>query len=201
MARVPIAVNTQIIAGLNTGDTTSNAPSPYMVTEGNIQTYSAALNAITPAATPTDWLTLQGATGVVARLLYLRLQYRATLGAQYRVQARRYSTLFSGGTPVVVTPLTNDSGDPANSCVLQTWAGGLPTIGGTPIAFEDDSINAGVLGTPIWAYRYEYDYTKPNAKAIYIRTAAQYISLWSNAVALPGGSVFDVKIMWSESPL
>lgn len=166
--------------------------------EGIKASYSAAVNAHAPAATPTDWFTILGSATKIIRITRIRIALRSTAAAQYRVSVLKYSTAYTAGTPASVPMLPHDPNDAAASALVQTWNGGLPTVG-TPIAkVEDDSILSGVLGTPVFQPQVVYDYGIRNAKEIVLRGVAQYLALNSAAVALPGGLVADVKVEWTE---
>src|SRR6184192_3490501 len=97
--------------------------------EGIKASYSAAVNAHAPAATPTDWFTIQGSATKTIRITRIKIRGRATAASQYRVSLIKYSVFLTGGTPAAVTMVPDDSSDPAASALVQTWAGGLPTPG------------------------------------------------------------------------
>lgn len=166
--------------------------------EGQKATYSYAINAHAPAATPTDWFTILGSATKTVKITRLRIALRSTAAAQYRVSLVKYSVAYTGGTPVAVPAIPHDSADPAATALVQTWAGGLPTPGTALGKVEDDSILSGVLGTPVFQPEVSYyDLVRPG-KAYTLRGIAQYFALNSNGVALPGGLVADVKLETTE---
>jgi hypothetical protein len=166
--------------------------------EGIKASYSAAVNAHAPAATPTDWFTIQGSATKTIRITRIKIRGRATAANQYRVSLIKYSVFLAGGTPAAVTMVPDDSNDPAATALVQTWAGGLPTPGTAVGKYEDESIPLAVLGTPVFDGPVTFDYGIRPARALVLRGTAQYLALNSAAVALPGGTVFDVKIEWTE---
>ena len=170
----------------------------YANSEGQKASYSAAINAHAPAATPTDWFTIQGSATKVIRITRVKIRARATAASQYRVSLKKYSVFLTGGTPAAVAAVAHDSIDAAATAVVQTWAGGLPVVG-TPIGIiEDESIPVTVLGTPVFDGPVLYDYAIRPTRALVLRGTAQYLALNSAAVALPAGFVADVKFEWTE---
>lgn len=181
-------------------DMSIGAPSgqQYANIEGQKASFSAAVNAHAPAATPTDWFTLQGSATKTIRITRIKIRARATAANQYRISVKKYSVFLTGGTPAAVTAVAHDSGDSAATAAVQTWAGGLPTPGTLVGAIEDESVPMSVLGTPVFDGPVLYDYAVRPSRAIVLRGIAQYVALNSAGVALPAGSVFDVKFEWTE---
>lgn len=195
-------IATSFTSGLMTAflDMSIGAPTgqQYANLEGQKATYSAAVNAHAPAATPTDWFTILGSASKTVRIIRIKVRCRATAASQYRIAVRKYSTAYSAGTAAAATIVAHDSVDAAATAVVNTWAGGLPTIG-TPVgSVEDESVPVTVLGTPVYDGPCLYDYAIRPSRALVLRGTTQYVSLWSNAVALPAGFVADVKIEWTE---
>jgi hypothetical protein len=168
--------------------------------EGGLATYRAAINAHAPAATPTDWFTIQGSATKIVRVTSIAIALRATAGNQYRVSLIKYSVFLTGGTGAAVTAIPLDASDVAATAVVQTWAGGLPTPGTALGKIADDSLPMAVLGTPAAGlFRTIYDFGTRNSRPLVLRGTAQYLALNSAAVALPGGTVADVAIEWTEA--
>lgn len=164
-----------------------------------VATYAYAINAHAPAATPTDWFTIQGSATKVISITRIRVQGRATAGNQYRVSLIKYSTYLTGGTGVAVAAIPLDSSDPTATAVVTTWSGGLPTPGTALGKITDESIHLAVLGTPAAGLFPDiYDFGTRPSKPIVLRGITEYLSLNSAAVALPAGSVFDVSIETTE---
>lgn len=172
-------------------------------TEGSKATYSSSIFGHAPAATPTDFFTILGSASKTVRVLRLWIAGRATAAAWYRVRCLKYSTAYSGGTAAAVTRVPHDSTNLAPSHVVNTWAGGLPTVGSLLGAIHDDdlALNAAALTATqpfvdppglLW------DFTLRNGQGIVLRGAGEYLALNGVGVALPTGTVFDVKVEVSE---
>ena len=167
--------------------------------DGNKPTYSAAINAHAPAATPTDWFTIQGSASKTIRITRITIAARATAANQYRVSLIKYSVFLTGGTSAAPTIVPHDSLSAAATAVVNTWAGGLPTPGTAVGKIADDSLPVGVLGTPTFNNEVVlYDFGIRPAQAIVLRGTAQYLAINSGGAALPSGFVADVRIEWTE---
>src|SRR5216684_7916632 len=75
--------------------------------------YRYAVVGITPAATPTDVLVIQGAAGIVTRIKSIKLNGVATANGNMPVQLIRRSAANTGGTSTAPVPGKVDSGDAA----------------------------------------------------------------------------------------
>jgi hypothetical protein len=162
--------------------------------------YATAINAHTPAATPTDWFTIQGSATKTIRITRIRITLRATAANSYRVSLIKYSVYLTGGTGAATTIVPFDSADPAATAVVKTWAGGLPTPGTAVGKITDDSLPVGVLGAPTFYNEMTglYDFGVRPSKMVILRGANEYLAINSGGAALPAGSVFDVSAEWTE---
>jgi hypothetical protein len=92
----------------------------FVNTEGQVPTYSAAINAHAPAATPTDWFTIEGSATKTIRITRITVALRATAANQYRVSLIKYSTFLTGGTAATVTAVPHDSTNAVATAVINT---------------------------------------------------------------------------------
>lgn len=174
-------------------------PLPVSAVDGQKATYSAAINAHAPAATPTDWFTIQGSATKTIRILRITIAARATAANQYRMSLIKYSVFLTGGSPAAPTIVAHDSANAAATAVVNTWAGGLPTPGTAVGKIADDSLPVGVLGTPTFNNEVVlYDFGTRSDQAIVLRGTAQYLAINSGGAALPAGFVADVRVAWTE---
>lgn len=188
----PRVVNANVVAGSATIGQVAGI-------DGLKTTYSAAINAHAPAATPTDWFTIQGSATKTIRITRITIAARATAANQYRMSLIKYSVYLTGGTAAAVTIVPHDSANAAATAVVNTWASGLPTPGTAVGKIADDSLPVGVLGTPTFNNEYVlYDFGIRNSQAIVLRGTAQYLAINSGGAALPSGFVADVRIEFTE---
>lgn len=196
----PGVVSAAQLLGIDVGD---SAGSVQIVSgEVPVPTYAASINAHAPAATPTDWFTIQGSATKVVHITNIRITLRATGATQYRVSLIKYSVFLTGGTSAAPAIIPYDSANAAATAVVNTWASGLPTPGTALGKIVDESLPVSVLGTPsAGSGATSYSFGGRNQQSLILRGVAQYLALNSNAVALPSGMVADVTIEWAEYPL
>ena len=169
--------------------------------EGRKPTYSAYVNTFTPQAAPQDFLTLTGSPLIVARLLAIEIYYAATAAAAFEIGLYYNLTPDTGGTSMTLAAVSHDPNDAAANCVVTAYTG-APTLGtragliraGRVVGGTTTGGGSGILPL-IWTW------TTMNDKAYVLRTANQQIALNGFGAALPGGSVFEIGITWSEESL
>jgi hypothetical protein len=169
--------------------------------EGRKPTYTACINAYTPQATPHDFLTLTGNAGVVARLLAIEVFYAATAAAAYEVGVYYNSAADTGGTSTALTAVPHDPTDGAASCSVVAYTG-APTAGTAVGLIRAGRVVGGTTtggGSGICPLLFSW--TANNDKAPVLRAANQQIVLNGFATALPSGSVFEIRVTWSEESL
>lgn len=166
---------------------------------------------MTPVATPTCVILLQGSAKVDRRVKGIRVMGAATAaGAMACLATRRSSAPVTLGSAALaaVTPGYNDSISPAP----QSDTNPVSTIGTANITTQGTT--AGVLGfTRIPFIALTTAATSGEAKPLIwpraagdgqswvLRGAADYISIELNGGALPAGGVLDFEIEIEEAPL
>lgn len=171
--------------------------------DGYKATYSAAVYANAPAATPTDFWTILGSATKTIRILRIWVAARATAATWMQVALLKYGAAYTGGTAAAATIVPHDSSNPAATAVVNTWTSGLPTVGATLVgAISNDRIamNALTLTSTqpfISTPGLLYDFTRAS-QALVLRGITQYVSLNGQGAALPSGGVLDIKVEWTE---
>lgn len=169
--------------------------------EGRKPTYSAYINAFTPQATPQDFLTLTGNPLVVARLLMVEIFYAATAAAAFELGLYYSSAPVTGGTSTAPTPVSHDPNDVAASCAVAAYTV-APTAGThVGLARAGRAVGGTVTGGGSGILPLLWQWTTMNDKAYVLRNANQQIALNGFGAALPGGSVFEIGLTWSEESL
>lgn len=169
------------------------------------QTYSCS-NTFTPAATPTDLITLTGSATKTIRVysMYLATTNTAAGSQQYFVIKR--STADTTGTFVTTTPVPHDSNDSANTATCGHYTanpGALGTAVGTvntvrwaspivvPTSFAGVAEDAGRELLP-W-----YDRTLLD-QPLTLRGTAQQLVVNFNGAALVGGQIHAYRVTFTE---
>jgi hypothetical protein len=165
--------------------------------EGRKPTYSAALIAYTPYATPQDIVGIVGSAGKQVRVLRFAVSGRATSANQLDVQLVKRSSADTGGTPTTVTAVAHDSNDTAASAAVTSYAA-APTAGTLLGAVRAQQINLSAAGSGGAAVPIEFDFGTCNDKSIVLNAASEGLYLNLNGAAMPGGAVLNVFVEWSE---
>ena len=165
--------------------------------EGRKPTYSAALIAYTPYATPQDIVGLLGAASKQVRVLRFAVSGRAASANQLDVQLVKRSSADSGGTPTALAAVAHDSTDPAATAAAAAY-GAAPTAGTLIGAVRAQQINLSAAGSGGAAVPVEFDFGTANDKSIVLNSAAEGLYLNLNGATMPGGTVLNVFVEWSE---
>jgi hypothetical protein len=165
--------------------------------EGRKPTYSAALIAYAPYASPQDIVGIVGSAAKQARVLRFAVSGRATQANQLDVQLLKRSTADTGGTPTAVAAVSHDSNDAAASATVASFAS-APTAGTLVGAVRAQQINLSAAGSGGAAVPVEFDFGTCNDKAVVLNGASEALYLNLNGAAVPGGTVLNVFVEWSE---
>lgn len=171
-------------------------------------TYSAAVYGHTPAATPTDFLTILGSDTMIVRVTRIEVSGIATAATWYPVYLLMHSAKYSGGTAAALSAIPHCQTNATATTVINTWASGLPTVGtlvnttGLIRAYQVDLtiatlIAGSVTGQPP-AVVMEFPGTR-NTQPLELKSSAQYLSLNGQATALPAGTKLNIAVEWTES--
>lgn len=167
---------------------------PSVNSEGTKATYSVA-GLVTPPATPTDMVILNGSGTKTVRVLRVEVSLTGTAAGIADVILIKRSTANSGGTATTPNVVPHDSSDAAGTAVVQQYSAnpaGVGTVVGNVRAAKMGISAADVTDTIIW------DFTKNNDKGIVLRGTAQGLAINLNGDALITGEVLAYSITWSE---
>jgi hypothetical protein len=184
------AASMQVVSLDKTGAQMSNA-------EGRKPTYSAALIAYTPYATPQDIVGIVGSASKQVRVLRFAVSGRATAANQLDVQLLKRSSADTGGTPTALTAVSHDSNDAAATAAASSFAA-APTPGTLVGAIRAQQINLSAAGSGGAAVPVEFDFGTVNDKSILLNSASESLYLNLNGATMPGGTVLNVFVEWSE---
>ena len=157
---------------------------------------------LTPYATPTDWIMLQGSASATVRITRFELRCYATAVAYLETHLVFRTADNVGGTRAsqVASVASYNSSDPAPTALVLLYSV-IPTSVGTGIDVRNyralvqsvtPAAGAATDNTP----QIEYG-TRP-ARAVTLNGVAQSLAINFNAVAVPAGAKYDVLIEWTE---
>src|SRR3569833_2131167 len=111
--------------------TVVNRASISQEVDGPFNTYCAAFtNVNVGTVATTDFFTLYGSASMIVRIVQIVLSATvATAAAHFDLRVLTRSTIFTGGTPVAVTGISQDPSDPAPTATNINVFTAPPTVG------------------------------------------------------------------------
>lgn len=164
--------------------------------DGGKQTYSAAANSITTAATPTDVCTLTGSASKTIRVTSVQFNGSTSSGSGLlsSVQLIKRSTANSAGTSASITAVPHDSASAAATATALSYTAN-PTLGttvgnirATRISYQSAAGNAPIL---------TWEFGNRPTQAVVLRGTSQVLAVNLNSVTVTGGSI-SCSFEWSE---
>src|SRR5712691_7578867 len=102
----------QVGAAQNDATTgTLSAPNIEQIVAGGKATYTYAISATAPYATPTDWIVIRGSTSRTAKLVRVEISGAATAATEVIFTLKKHTVANTGGTSSSPTPMQHDSTD------------------------------------------------------------------------------------------
>jgi len=160
-------------------------------------TFGAAITNITPAATPTDFLTIAGAAGKIIRVKSLMLAGVATSASNILIDLIRRSAANTGGTTVPITGRSHDTADGAASAVLAYYTANPSGLGTAVGTLHSARLNLAPAANGS-IDRLQWQFTWVNDKAIVLRRATDILAINLKGAAWPAGGALDIDLEWTE---
>jgi hypothetical protein len=162
--------------------------------EGIRPSYCVAVSGVTPAATPTDVVVLQGSASKIVKIRRVILSGIAGTAGTMIVNFVRRSTAASGGTATTPTPTKFDSADSAATAVLQQFSAN-PTVGTTAgIVYANRlflNLTTAAAGTIVQDFL-------SGAEAHILRGTSEFFAINFAGATVPASGVIDYAIYWTE---
>lgn len=163
--------------------------------EGVRSTYSYASFANTPAATPTDILTLTGSASKTIRVTRIAIGGIAGTAGYLKIAVLRRSTANSAGTSTAPTAMKHDTNSDAASGVLALYTANPTT--GTLVGV----LHAGRVFLPLvtatGSYQWVWEAGR-DEQAIVLRGATDILAINGQGDTVPASGVLDLDITWVE---
>ncbi len=160
-------------------------------------TYSIFIPGVTPAATPTDILTLQGSATKLIRVRQIIITGIATAASNVQMLLNRRNAPNTGGTKTNPALVSHDANDDAATCTLGLYSVN-PTGLGTSLGIQDGgrlnlapAANGGID-------RLLLQYGWLNDKAPVLNGLNDFLCIGLGGAAMPAGGSFDFSICVSE---
>jgi hypothetical protein len=172
----------------------------------NKHTYSATVTGLVPAASATDFLTIQAgaASGVVpaptVRVTHLECSGQATSSGSKLIQLQPRITLDTGGTSSVVSSVPHDSTDPSATAIVTSFTAN-PTVGtATSGVLRAAVLNlpaSTAVGTPPLGWDFGST-SRTNSKEIDLNNASQVLAVHGAGASFPAGTTLNCSVEWIE---
>ena len=168
---------------------------PIKMKTGTIATYSAAVTALTVAATATDIFTITGSATKTIKIKHLSMNGTQTTAGNVDLLLLRRSTANTAGASTTLTNVPFDSLNPAGTATVRAYTVN-PTRGTLVGTLHNKKLfvpTATGLGDE-WIFQPTPD---SNAQEITLRGVNEVLAINLNGVSV-GGSSFDIDITWTE---
>jgi len=186
------ATAVQLIAG--TASVGSVVP-----TNGTKATYTYAISATAPYATPTDYITLTGSASKTIKIIRVEISGAATAASGLLFTLKKHTIANTGGTATNPTPLKHNSGDGTAGATVNLYSV-APTIDNSAVIWKTARIDLAVApGAQAYATdRYVYEYGSSIGEPMTIIGVAQEFAINLGGSTLPSVCVVDIAISWTE---
>lgn len=165
-----------------------------VTTEGTVPTYAISAVAVTPAATPTDVVTVYGSATKTVRVKSVVVSGVATTAGSMDVSLIKRTAVNTGGTSSAPAIASFDSSDPvATSTVAQYSVN--PTGLGAGVMLATKNLNMGVAGAGGTVI---FDFATRDDKALILRGAAEGLAINLNGQAVPAGGKITYAVEFEE---
>lgn len=166
---------------------------------GQKATYTYAISATAPYATPTDWVVIRGSAGKTVKILRVEISGAATAATEVVFTLKKHTVANTGGTSTTPTPMQHDSSDPAASATILLYSV-APTIDATATIWKSVRMTLAVApaATTVNPDRFVYNFGADPYEPLTLRGVAQEFAINFGGAAVPSGGVYDVAITFSE---
>ena len=183
-------------------DASSNdsAPVRMEITPSSKATYSYAVTATAPYATPTDWIVIRGSATKLVKITRFEFSGVATAATSIVFTLRVHTTANTAGTSTNPTPIQHDSSDAAATALVLLYSA-APTISGSPgpllttVRYDLAVLPA---ASAVVTDRYVLEMGNTGYEPVVLRGVAQEFAINFAGAAVPSGGVYDTRIVWSE---
>lgn len=178
---------------MSAGSAKSTGGSTFVTNMSLDRSYVYSVLGATPAATPTDIVTLSGSATRLVRVRKIVLSGFATAAGTLAISLLRRSTAHSGGTSTTPAITQLDTRDPAPTAVARLFTAN-PTVGTLVSPFQSFRLNMGVaaaVGAPITLDLLE-------TEGFVLNGTSEFLAINGNGGTVPTAGVLDIAIYWTE---
>ena len=175
------------------------APSRVQIIDGLRATYTYAVSATAPYATPTDWIVIRGHATKIVKIRRIEISGAATAATEVIFTLKKHTVGNTGGTSTNPTPIKHDSADSAAGATILLYSV-APTIDASAAIWKTVRMTLAVApaATADLPDRYVYQYVPGPDGPLTLRGVAQEFAINFAGAAVPTGGVYDAAITFSE---
>lgn len=163
--------------------------------DGAKATYRYA-GTMTPAATPTDIITITGSSTRTGRIKSIVLGGLASTGNSMALALIRRSTANTGGTKAAASGGAHDINDPSATIIPQVYSANATGLGVAVGSIGQGRLwLGGVINTP---FQLRWDFSTRQDKALILRGTSDIIAINLAGATVPSGGVIDFEIEIEE---
>jgi hypothetical protein len=162
-------------------------------------TYTYAISATAPYATPTDWIVIRGSATKTIKIVRVEISGAATAATEVLFAIKKHTIANTGGTSTTPTPMSHDSADPAPSATVLLYSV-APTIDASATIWKNVRMTLAVApaATTVAPDRFIYNYSSETYEPLVLRGVAQECAINFGGSAVPSGGAYDVAITFTE---
>jgi hypothetical protein len=175
-----------------------NTTGSFQIDTENLKASYSASGTFTPAATPTDVVTITGSASKTVRIKRIRVMGNGTSSGYMTMYLARRSTADTGQTSTAPTADQFDTNSAAPTAAVAQFSANATTLG-TLVAYHDTSLlgfNPAASANALQVY--ERAFGTANTQSIVLRGTTQSVSLYFGGGAVPTGGVITYSIEWTE---
>jgi hypothetical protein len=171
---------------------------PAQCLEGVKATYALGVAPLTPAATPTDIVTLQGSATMTVRVLQVAVFGLATTVGSLDVALILRGAANTGGTSTNPTGVKLDQNDLAATAVITQYSANPSALGSAIGTIDWQLLNLQTAGSYAQIL---FNFGGNLGRAVVLRGASQWLALNLNGDAVPSGGKVGYALLWTEESL
>jgi hypothetical protein len=200
-----VGATLQLVNAEGTLDRAADAPGSTGVqavsADGFKATYRYCGLALTPVATPTDLIIIQGSTSKTLRIKHIKLSGVATAQGNMPVQIVRRTNVGTLGSAILTTVIAakHDPRDVNPSASVTTvGTANITTVGPSAGIEGVGRLGLPASGTGVAHQDALWDFSTRQDKALVVSGNADFICVNLNGAAVPAGGVIDFEIEIEE---
>ena len=180
-------------------DGVTSSPARVEIAPSTKATYTYAISATAPYATPTDWIVIRGVANRTVKIVRVEISGAATAATEVLAFLKKHTTANTGGTTGAAAFMQHDSADGAPQATLLLYTA-APTINASATIWKTVRMTLAVApaATTNNPDRYVWEAGASAAEPLTLRGITEEFALNFGGVAVPAGGVYDVAITVTE---